>query len=323
MLRLAKLVRGSGLLILPLCASGAGSCWLRDGAAPAASTAFVLCEQGTLWGTKDNGQSWTSRDTKATERLRGLAFIDAEHGLAIGDRGLLVATDDGGKTWQPRESGTKNHLMDVTFIGSSGWIAAFQGLILHSPDGGKTWAPQASGTTQTIESIFFLDANRGWAVGWAGTILRTVDGGKKWEPVRTSAATWSLSSVYFKDPNNGWIVGFAGQILRSKDGGLTWAPQSSPVRGWLTSIAFDSAGRGWVTHDDGFLTSEDGGETWKTVKTDGRYFLARLIKVNDSLWAIGQSTVLRQTEGKWQRIDKLVLGATASTAEAPAETASK
>ncbi|HEY1336404.1 MAG TPA: YCF48-related protein [Bryobacteraceae bacterium] len=323
----AKLARFGAFWILPVWAFGAGgSCWLRDGAAPAPSTAYLLCEQGTLWTTVDSGKTWTPRDMKAAEKVRAVSFLDAQHGLAVGDRGLLIATDDGGRTWQKRDSGTTNHLMDISFVGSSGWIAAFQGVVLHTSDGGKTWAAQKTGTTQTLESIYFADEKHGWAVGWAGTILRTLDGGEKWEQVKVTAATWSLTSVFFKDDKNGWIVGFAGQILRSKDGGATWQPQTSSVRGWLTSIAFDAKGRGWITHDDGFLTSEDNGETWKNVPAEGRYFLARLIRVNDALWAIGQSTVLRQVDnGKWQKIQELQLGATAAaaSAEAAGETTSK
>jgi photosystem II stability/assembly factor-like uncharacterized protein len=158
-----------------------------------------------------------------------------------------------------------------------------------------------------METIFFLDEQHGWAAGWAGTIIRTADGGAKWEEIKTTAASWSLSSMYFKDLTNGWIVGFAGQILRSTDGGATWKPQDSPIKGWLTSISFDSKNRGWITHDDGFLLSTDGGETWKKVATDGRYFLSRLVRVKDSMWALGQSTLLRQTgDGTtWKRIDTL------------------
>jgi photosystem II stability/assembly factor-like uncharacterized protein len=81
----------------------------------------------------------------------------------------------------------------------------------------------------------------------------------------------------------------------------------SPVSGWLTSIAFDKDNHGWITFDDGFLTSDDGGMSWKPVKTDGRFFLSRLLRMNDSLWAVGQSVILRQTSGtEWKRLETLV-----------------
>ncbi len=139
---------------------------------------------------------------------------------------------------------------------------------------------------------------------------------RNWKAVKTESATWSLSSVFFRDPKNGWIVGFAGQIMRSTDGGLTWKQQESPVKGWLTSVAFDKAGRGWITHDDGFLVSEDGGENWKVVKTSGRFFLSKLARVNDTIWALGQSTLLRLTGPglEWKRVETLILDKSMSVA---------
>jgi photosystem II stability/assembly factor-like uncharacterized protein len=187
-------------------------------------------------------------------------------------------------------------------------MSGYNGVLLHSGDGGRTWARQTTGTSQSIENIFFLDADRGWAVGWAGTILRTANGGRTWEQIKSSAASWSLNSVYFRDAKNGWAVGFAGQILRSRDGGATWDTQNSPVRGWLTCVLFDGSNRGWITVDDGFLVSEDGGENWRAVVVDDRAFLSKLVLVKDSVWALGPFQALKHTDAKvaWQKIEKLV-----------------
>ena len=291
--------------ILPMFAEG--SCWLRDAAAPAGTTAYVLCEQGLLWVTTDGGVKWTSRNTGAKQPLRAMAFLDGNRGIAVGDVGLVLGSDDAGKTWAPRTSGITEKLMDVTFIGNEGWASGMNGAVIHTADGGRTWDKQKTGTNQALEGLFFLDAQHGWAVGWAGTIMRTADGGKTWQSIKADEAQWSLSSVYFKDDKTGWAVGFAGQILYSVDGGLKWKVIKSPANGWLTSIAFDKSNHGWITYDDGFLTSEDGGLTWKPVQTDGRYFLARLLRMNDTLWAIGQSVILRQNGAAgWKRIDTLV-----------------
>lgn len=309
---MVKVIALTGLLgisALPLLAqgSGDGSCWMRDAAAPTKSVVYTLCEQGSVWATANGGATWTKNETGAKERLRAMAFLDANRGFVIGDHGLLLATDDGCKKWQARSLETKEHLMDVTFVGELGWISGFQGVLLHSADGGRTWTKQKTGTTQTLETVYFLDQDHGWTVGWAGTILLTTDGGKTWKSVQSDAATWSLTSVQFRDAQNGWMVGFAGQILRSHDGGLTWQAQTSPVRDWLTSILFDSSNRGWISYDDGFLVSEDGGGTWKAVPIEGQYFLSKLLKVDQSLWAIGQSVALKQAAGlKWTKIGSLV-----------------
>lgn len=284
-----------------------GSCWLRDAASPAPSTVYALCEQGVLWVTTDGGVKWDSRKIKTDAPLRAMAFLDATHGMVVGDGGLVLGTPDGGRTWAPQQSSTKEKLMDVTFVGLEGWSSGMNGTMIHTTDGGKTWTPQKTGTTQAIEGLFFLDAKHGWAVGWAGTILKTVDGGAKWQIIMATEAQWSMSSIYFKDEKVGWAVGFAGQILRSGDGGLSWKLQPSPTKAYLTSLAFDKDGNGWIAYDDGFLNSTDGGATWKVVPANGRYFLARLLRMNDRLWALGQSVMLQHMGGaEWKRIDSLV-----------------
>jgi photosystem II stability/assembly factor-like uncharacterized protein len=239
--------------------------------------------------------------------LRAMAFLDASHGIVVGNDGLVLGSDDGGKTWAARQSSVKEKLMDVTFIGNEGWASGMNGTLIHTTDGGKTWTKQKTNTTQALEGIFFLDAKHGWTVGWAGTILRTLDGGATWQTAKAADAQWSMSAVYFKDEQSGWAVGFGGQIMQSTDGGATWKVQASPVKASLTSMAFGKDGHGWITYDDGFLTSADGGATWTAVPANGRFFLARLFRMNDDLWALGQSVMLRHAGGtKWQRIESLV-----------------
>ncbi len=283
------------------------SCWLRDAAAPAPTTVYALCEQGRLWTTTDGGATWSARDMHASQPLRARAFLDARRGLAIGDGGLILATEDSGKTWTARASATKEKLMAIAWAGEQAWAAGMDGAIVHTADGGRTWARQKTGTTQAIEAIFFLDGQRGWAAGWSGTILRTEDGGNTWRPIKTDAGQWSLAAIYFRDEKRGWAAGFAGQILRTEDGGLTWKALASGTNGWLTSIAFDGQERGWIAFDDGFLTSEDG-TAWKELRIPGRNFLSRLLRVNGTLWAVGQSGILRRTGSglEWKRIGSLV-----------------
>jgi photosystem II stability/assembly factor-like uncharacterized protein len=257
----------------------------------------------------DAGATWAARATGAKGSLRAIAFTDVNRGFVAGDGGLLMATEDGGKTWQVRQTGITERLTDIEFAGQSGWMSGYTGVLLHSGDGGRTWTKQTSGTSQSIENLFFLDGERGWAVGWAGTILRTANGGQTWEQIKAPAATWSLSSVYFRDAKNGWAVGFAGQILRTRDGGTTWDAQNSPAKSWLTCVLFDGSNRGWITVDDGFLVSEDAGESWHSVPVDSRAFLSKLVRVKDSIWALGPFQALKQRDAKvtgWEKIEKLV-----------------
>jgi photosystem II stability/assembly factor-like uncharacterized protein len=287
------------------------TCTMRDAAMPAPSLTYVLCEQGLLLTTADEGTTWNTRKIADAQGLKALAFLDVNRGVAVGDDGVALTTADVGKTWTVRKTGVKENLAALQFIGQEGWAAGFNGVILHSTDGGETWTAQNSGVAQSIEALEFLDAKNGWAVGWSGTILHTTDGGATWTQVKSDAAKWSLSSVYFLDPKTGFISGFAGQLLRTDDGGTTWVAVQIPYSGWLTSIVFDSAKRGWITTDDGFLLSTDAGKTWKLTNAGAagegqtQLFLSKLMRSSGITWALGPFGLAKQTgDGTtWKKIE--------------------
>ena len=295
------------LAVLPLATFAADerTCNMRDAALPTNSITYVLCEQGLLLVTKDEGATWAQRKIpNTTAPLRAVAFLDINRGVTVGDGGVILATDDAGATWTKRESGTTENLTDIQMVGEDGWIAGFDGVILHTADGGKTWTKQASGVTLSLEALFFVNNSNGWAVGWAGTALHTTDGGKIWKPVKIAGATWSLSSITFRDEKNGWISGFAGQLFRTTDGGANWQAVKTPSSNWLTSIGFDGSNRGWITTDDGFLLSEDNGQTWKLQRSDNQMFLNKILRATGTTWALGPFGMLKQTGAgmEWKKI---------------------
>jgi len=304
--------------MLPMLASAAGDlCYLRDAWAPSATTAYLLCEQGQVYVTNDAGGKWTMYRTKADRLLHAIYFKDATHGLVAGDGGTILSTDDGGKTWEERVDAKKQHfttehLLDINGIGDQVWASGFDGTLLHSTDFGRTWQKQPSGTAMALQGIYFLDVNRGWAVGWSGTILRTLNGGAKWESISSSAATWSLNTVYFRNEKDGFAAGFAGELLRSHDGGVTWEALKSPVMSSLSSIAFDKADRLWITADEQFIFSQDGGNTWKTAAEDSNMFLTKLFRTGDTLWGMGELGLLKQTaDGTgWKAADNFAASGT-------------
>jgi len=284
------------LACLPLVTAFAAderTCTMRDAALPTNTQTLVLCEQGLVLVTTDDGGTWSTRRIGPNGGFRAIAFIDGSRGLAVGDGGQIFATEDTGRTWQPRKSGVTDNLMDIQMNGDEGWIVGYTGVILHTADGGKTWTRQVSGTALSLEAVFFLDNQNGWAVGWSGTVLHATDG-KTWKPVKTTGSSWSLSSVYFRDAKLGFISGFAGQFFRTKDGGTTWETVKVPVSGWLTSIASDSANRIWVTTDDGFLLSEDDGQNWKLQPSESKLFIYKLLRNSGSIWALGPFGILKQ-----------------------------
>jgi photosystem II stability/assembly factor-like uncharacterized protein len=291
MIRPAALVLIS---LVPLFGTDERTCTMRDAAVPTNQQTLVLCEQGLVLVTGDEGATWSTRRIGEVTGFRAIAFTDASHGLAVGDGGKIYATSDSGRTWEARKSGVTDNLTDIQLIGNEGWIAGYTGVVLHTTDGGTTWARQQSGTALSLEALFFRDNMDGWAVGWSGTVLHTIDGGKSWKTIKNAGASWSLSAVYFPDPKVGFISGFAGQLFRTGDGGATWETKKTPVSGWLTSIASDGAKRLWITTDDGFLISEDAGQSWKLQPAESKLFINKLLRNTGSIWALGPFGLLKQ-----------------------------
>ena len=308
MLKLLPIFLLCALAQLPAANGTRPSCPIEN-AASAEQRVWLLCGDGRLYVTDDQGITWQALAAPAPAPVEVLSFLDARRGFVAGESGTLLMTEDGGKNWRLVAVPVKQHLKSIFFRGDRGWISGWDGVMLHSEDGGRTWTRQKTGVPQALESVYFADDLHGWAVGWIGTIVRTTDGGVTWSRVDVPAVLWSMSSVFFRDVTNGWIVGFNGQILRSRDGGLTWTLLESGTISWLTSIRFDSSGRGWITAEDRMLTSTDGGETWKQDDSASAVFLRRLLQVNDSMWAVGSYTVIKQAPGgaKWEIVERVSL----------------
>src|SRR3954468_2970942 len=97
-----RLGGAAALLVLPWMTFAADerTCTMRDAALPASSITYVLCEEGLLLVTNNEGATWTQRKIPEAAGLRALAFADENRGLAIGEGGVIVVTADGGRTWQ-------------------------------------------------------------------------------------------------------------------------------------------------------------------------------------------------------------------------------
>lgn len=67
---------------------------------------WVAGSPGTLiMHSPDAGRSWDAQPTGQQLPLRGLSFVDAQHGWAVGAMGTILATRDGGRTWHRQKSG--------------------------------------------------------------------------------------------------------------------------------------------------------------------------------------------------------------------------
>ncbi|MEX2318177.1 MAG: YCF48-related protein [Pirellulales bacterium] len=68
-----------------------------------------------VFHSPDGGQTWQASPTVQTAPLRGLAFVDAEHGWAVGELGSILSTADGGKTWRRDRAGGQRAALLAVF----------------------------------------------------------------------------------------------------------------------------------------------------------------------------------------------------------------
>ena len=109
--------------------------------------------------------------------LRGVASVDAQTAIAVGDFGTILRTTNSGLTIP--SSGTSNHLAGVSLVAANvGTAVGDFGAILRTTDGGATWRRQSSGTTNLLWGVAIVDVNTETVVGEGGTILRTNTGGE-------------------------------------------------------------------------------------------------------------------------------------------------
>jgi photosystem II stability/assembly factor-like uncharacterized protein len=228
----------------------------KKGEIPSGSLFFLSRDVGWLvteavYQTRDGGRTWkrlaqTPLGLDHRQRQMRIAptmanfipalwFTDSEHGIMARLDGEIYHTRDGGQTWTKTWS-QERKFTDIFFVDNqNGWITGNQGFIAGTKDGGVTWSPVVTSTQMDLNSIFFISDKLGWAVGSRSTILYTKDGGATWAKARVSGLTPApLASVSFADPLHGWAVGGnsdpmypsllapSNVVLSSEDGGQIW-----------------------------------------------------------------------------------------------------
>lgn len=195
--------------------------------------------------------------------LHGLAFVDANTGVATGGYGAMVRTVDGGTSWNEVNIGTSANMNGVAFADANiGVAVGDSGAVLRSTDKGATWSRIATGNGALLLGIAFADASVGVAVGRTGIIRRTTDAGLTWSGV-TSGSSNMLHCVAFSNALNGVACGVNGTILSTSDAGVHWTAQTSNTLEDINGVAFQSATIGHVVGGGGYTANTtDGGQTW-------------------------------------------------------------
>src|SRR5262249_49714099 len=96
--------RFAAKIAVPGTKTSGGGATPTDAAFTAQNTGFVATSDGKMYVTTDGANSW--KPVSDTNRpVRGITFVSAQVGYAVGDGSLFLKTTDGGATWTPKGVG--------------------------------------------------------------------------------------------------------------------------------------------------------------------------------------------------------------------------
>jgi photosystem II stability/assembly factor-like uncharacterized protein len=256
---------------------------------------WIAGDSGTIIHTADGGKTWTEQDSKTSDRIVTVFFLDRHLGWASSlnytrppTGTIILKTTDGGTHWTGIPYPVKNVFINcILFLDpENGWVGGDPHTLARTTNGGADWV-QADIDTSAVSffpvlSIKFYNQRYGYACGGlhdiAGVIWRTSDGGNKWFPIETSQTPPDeIYQVHIFDSLHVMGAGGdpdftygAGMILTS-DGGLNWDYREPGLRGNAFDLAFRNEKEGWAPQgpDRKFLYTLDGGFTWTAISTPG------------------------------------------------------
>jgi photosystem II stability/assembly factor-like uncharacterized protein len=207
-------------------------------------------------------------------------------------------------------------LKAIDFLGGRGYAVGNAGTALRSDDGGLNWAGLATGTQGNLTRLQIVDPETLVVLGGDGCVLRrSANGGATFARIFIVAEADCPDRVrasHFVDKNTGYLLLADGSVLKTTDAGQSFSKQTAipgtPASATAGSaspadILFSGADSGiaFVTPGPGpslAYTTTDGGVSWKPLLTVDAGIVSQLYRYDaDTIYAIGQGTLLRSTDG--------------------------
>ncbi len=164
--------------------------------------------------------------------VRGIDFVDANTGYAVGDgtnsvfatNSFIAKTTDGGNTWANiTPAQLTNRPWSVDFVNANtGIVSGYLGMIIRTTNGGVSWSASTTGVTANIYEVLMTSADTGYGCGaLSSVVLKTIDGGQNWTSISVTG-TNTRYGILSSGSANVWICGTSGNTIKTTDGGGSW-----------------------------------------------------------------------------------------------------
>lgn len=250
-------------------------------------------DSGTIIHTTDGGKYWVVQESRTTNDIQDIFFLDRNLGWAssfnystVPYGTLLLKTTNGGIVWTSKPYPTDNIFINCILFRDSlnGWMGASPNGIFKTTDGGNIWT-RAEIDTSTLAffpvmKIRFYNEKYGYACGGihdvAGVIWRTSNGGDRWYAIDPSEAPADeIYELHLFDSLN--VIGAGGDpdfsfgvgMIRTSDGGMSWNYQELGLQGNAFDLDFRTDKEAWAPlgPQQKLIYSKDSGNTWTAIPT--------------------------------------------------------
>lgn len=229
---------------------------------------------GSMYFSRDSGQTWTPKQTGIYESYESVAYY-SDTGIAVaGANGAVLLSEDEFATWSRVTLDPSDSLTRVRRVKLNTLLCVSRaGVVYRSSNAGRNWSVVYRGTT-SLHDLAIAGDGRAMAVGERGSVIISRDTGRTWMSAPGSAPdTIRLLRASFVRDSTWMIAGDTSYLGRTTDNGATWSKRepipSMTGRSFnVRSLAFNDRGDGLLLHNnmyvpDGYLSiTRDGGDTW-------------------------------------------------------------